>query len=207
MKIEDLQNAVRSAVAETKNPLLREAVARYDIQVALHRVGKRDVRSDADASYFDPQQQEIGIRFVKRDQAARIPSPPPPEPAAVSVAPVLVSTSLDVLIGRLNDLENDAQVSFVGLKWFRDVILRKAGLSDADARATLDRAIKSGLVIVQKLMNPHSPFATSTLRLNREAPEVKAMFAAGKPAPPRRGFAPLDIPGLNLSDEVIRSRR
>ncbi|HEY7839205.1 MAG TPA: hypothetical protein VIC54_11475 [Terriglobales bacterium] len=211
MKIGELQQEIRSAIASIGDPRLQEAAARFDIEVAFHRPGKRDIRSDADATYFDPdpaQQQEIGIRFVKREDAAPISSPPTvaavPAPAP---SPTPVSTPATILIRRLHELENDAQVKFVGLKWFRDVILPKTGLHDAEARTALDSAIKAGLVIVHKLVNPNSPFSTSTLRLNHESAEVKAVLAAGASGPSRRGFAPLDIPGLNLSEEVIRGRR
>jgi hypothetical protein len=210
MKVREVQNDISLAVAAINNPFLRDATARYGIEVVLHRPGMRDIRSDAEVEkYFDPDPakgHEIAIRFVEKPAPPAPSLPPMLDPAkqrdarAASVPP---ADALTTLVQTLARLEADAGVNFVGLKWFRDVKLLQAGLAHAEARNTLDQAIKVGVVIVQKLINPHSPYATSTLRLNREAPEVAVALKTAA----RRGFEPMDIPGLNLSEEIIQGRR
>ena len=77
----------------------------------------------------------------------------------------------------LDHAERDPQLSFVSLKWFRDVYLLKRGLvwaEDPDLpRRVVQQATDAGMLQLHKVPNPKQPeFPVTSIRLDRRNPEV-----------------------------------
>lgn len=77
----------------------------------------------------------------------------------------------------LDHAERDPQLSFISLKWFRDVYLLKRGLvwaEDPDLpRRVVQQATDSGMLQLHKVPNPKQPeFPVTSIRLDRRNPEV-----------------------------------
>ncbi|MGH9533040.1 MAG: hypothetical protein ACRD2Q_11665, partial [Terriglobales bacterium] len=114
------------------------------------------------------------------------------------------------LIQALHRAESQPGFGFVSLKWFRDAYLPRAGyswaVSESSRQQALHDAIQEGVIVTSKVPNPRSPeFPVTAIRLNRASPETKA--ALGGQEAPAADFAPVKIPGENLSETVLRERR
>ncbi len=166
----------------------------------------RQIRRTADASYWNPESCKAVIQFrpaerttngsERRSQTARL---------------AQTSDPLADLVKTLDQAERDPRFpEFVGIKSFRDRYLDKCGTAwalDRDRRHdVLVRAIEQRLVLRSSVPNPKSPsFPTTSIRVNREHPEVKRIL--GMSAAERSPFAPVAIPGGDLSSTVLSERR
>ncbi|MGH9487812.1 MAG: hypothetical protein ACRD04_09535 [Terriglobales bacterium] len=162
---------------------------------------RKTKRSAPVEKYFHPAPgDELVFRVVERPAAA---GPVIRSPSPATAAPPTPTGIMRRLILALRELEG---MNFVALKKFRDDFLPQRGFSLEEARGTLDEAIRREYVRVGKLANPKSPFPTSTVVLNHDHPEVREALASAPPAP-RRGFSPMDLGGVKLSDAVLAGRR
>ena len=165
------------------------------------------MRADADASYFDPDQCELVIRFVPIDPAEH-----EPEQRGASVPGADGETEgfdYETATRQLVDALTKAEGTrpFVGLKWFRDQFLATCGHGwAADPRtsgALLRQATDQRLVLTSQVANrnpPHHP--VTAIRLNRRHPRFQA-----KEGPYGTGFAPVRISGGSIADTVLGDRR
>lgn len=170
--------------------------------IKFHRPGMKDIRRDADESYFRPQEgHTIEIVFEPKTLAAA------PEMTAPSSEP---ASDIEVrLVRALHRIASDPRYNFVALKWFRDSILPAEGFTPEEARAAVDSTIAKGWVRVELLANPNSTYATSTLHLNRENSRLQALLQPpSSSAPARRRLAPVRLtPGISAAETVLRGRR
>ncbi|MGH9434702.1 MAG: hypothetical protein ACRD06_01735 [Terriglobia bacterium] len=80
-------------------------------------------------------------------------------------------------------------------------------MAGEQASVALNGAIAEGLVLTGKIPNPNKPgLWTTTVRLNREDPRVRAFLGASEPGPARR-FTPSDFGPVSASAEVIGARK
>ncbi len=106
--------------------------------------------------------------------------------------------------------EQDPQLGFVSLKWFRDTYLPRQGHAwdvapDARQRVLVE-AINRGWILTSKVANPKNPqYPVTAIRVNRPLADVRRILdqEAGFASP----FAPITIPGERLSETVLRERR
>lgn len=187
-----------------------------DLKVSFHR--KKQQRATKKSApvdkYFHPERgDEILITFVKR-AAGEDPTPGRPvdaEPEAASAPAASAGRPAEPplqarVLRALHKAETDRRVNFVAFKWFRDTILPGEGLAPEEARRELNAAIEAGMIHVTKLANPNSPYPTSTLRLEHGHEAVKA--ALHQPGqPPRKGFVPVSLDGVKLSEVILAGRR
>src|SRR5579875_397923 len=145
-------------IEEKSRPLL-EAIRRQFPQFAhltpvvkYHRPEMKDIRRDADESYFHPEEGHT-IEIVFEDAAAA-PAHPVSRPEARAAEAELR------LVRALHRIASDPRYNFVALKWFRDSILPGEGFTPEEARATLDAAIARGWVVIERLANPNSTYPT-----------------------------------------------
>ena len=95
---------------------------------------------------------------------------------------------LDDFILALDQAEKDPHLSFISLKWFRDTYLQKHGYawaSDPDLpRRVIQEATELQVLVMHKVPNPKQPeFPVTSIRLNRESPDVQRVLAqAGRAA-------------------------
>ncbi|MDX2180387.1 MAG: hypothetical protein SFV18_12405 [Bryobacteraceae bacterium] len=111
------------------------------------------------------------------------------------------------LIRALAEAESSPTHHFVALKWFRDDYLTRKGPAWADAQirtSTLNDAIAAGLIETAKIHNPKQPeYPTTTLKLVRSHPDVKAVLGA---EPPSRFPKPYKLRGELFSETLLRDR-
>jgi hypothetical protein len=111
------------------------------------------------------------------------------------------------LIRALAEAESSPTHHFVALKWFRDDYLTRKGPAWADAQirtSTLNDAIAAGLIETAKIHNPKQPeYPTTTLKLVRAHPDVKAVLGA---EPPSRFPPAYKLPGELISETLLRDR-
>lgn len=202
MTIEEKGRLLSSAL-KPQLPELEDLELKFQFQ---RKSQKKATKGSAPAEkYFHPEPgDELVFRVVRRppesaSAAAAPPAPPTSEPAQP------VSSEVACLLRTLNELESDPTRGFVALKRFRDEWLPARGLSPEAARRALSESIHSGSVRITKLVNPHSPFPTSTLSLNRDHPDVRAALSSTPAA--RKLFTPLDLGGLKVSDVILANRR
>jgi hypothetical protein len=105
--------------------------------------------------------------------------------------------------------QRDPQLSFVSLKWFRDVYLAQQGYAWAalpeDRRHTLVQAIDRKWILTSKHPNPKNPqFPVTAIKVNPVA-EVRKILT--QEAGFGSAFAPITIAGEPLSTTVLRERR
>lgn len=136
-----------------------------------------------------------------------------PWPPAVAIAngnerdAVRAGTAMYSVVRALERAEREPGKTFTAIKTFRDRILPQAGMAGEQASVALNGAIAEGLVLTGRIPNPNKPgFWTTTVRLNREDPRVRAILGAGEPGPARR-FTPSDFGPVSASAEVIGARK
>ncbi len=83
----------------------------------------------------------------------------------------------------LDHAERDPQLSFISLKWFRDVYLLKHGFAWAEdpdlPRRLVQQATEAGLLLLHKVPNPKQPeFPVTSIRLDRQHPEVQRLLGS-----------------------------
>lgn len=205
MKIEELLENIALAVQDQ----LPAVPPGLELKASFRRKHQqRATRKSAPVEkYFHPERgDEIVICFSK--QAAGRSRPLAAEPVAPAASSPVISPPATLaarLIFALNKFETDPRTNFVALKWFRDTVLPSEGFTPEQARRELNAAIEAGMVRVNKLANPKSPFPTSTLSLERAHDFVRATLQQPPPAP-RRGFNPINL-GVNVSDVILAERR
>jgi hypothetical protein len=173
------------------------------VRVSLrNRESGRRIKRTADASRWNPATCEVVIAYeLDEDSDENANSPAD----SVNEEPVVG------LIKALDSAERDARFrEFVGLKSFRDKYLVEKGyawvLDPKTRHAVLSGAIDQGLVLRNSVPNPKEPsFPTTSVRINREHPDVKRILAAS--AVERATFRPISMPGAALSSTVLAERR
>ncbi len=106
--------------------------------------------------------------------------------------------------------EQDPQLGFVSLKWFRDTYLPRQGYSWAVApenrQRVLEDAISRNWILTSKVPNPKNPqYPVTAIRVNRPLAEVRKILV--QEAGFGSAFAPIAIRGEHLSETVLRERR
>ncbi len=86
--------------------------------------------------------------------------------------------AFDEFIRALDEAENQPQLNFVSLKWFRDTYLVRSGYpwaQDPDVpRRILQDATDRNIVLTSKVPNPKQPtFPVTSIHLNRQHPDVQ----------------------------------
>jgi hypothetical protein len=89
----------------------------------------------------------------------------------------------DEFIRALDEAENQPQLNFVSLKWFRDTYLVRSGFpwaQDPDVpRRMLQDATDRNMVLTSKVPNPKQPtFPVTSIHLNRQHPDVQRILGA-----------------------------
>lgn len=89
--------------------------------------------------------------------------------------------AFDEFVLALHDAENQPQLTFVSLKWFRDTYLAKRGYrwaKDPDMpRRLLQEATERDMVLTDRVPNPKQPeFPVTSIRLNRDHPDVRRIL-------------------------------
>jgi hypothetical protein len=178
----------------------------YQCEVHLYR-GNRKKRRDAEfEGNWDPDSDSICISFSPVD-----------EEIESATAKVAASSNSEPKDERLSDLvraldraERRPGYEFVSLKWFRDTALAHEGFSwaaDEFARHdVLREVIDKRWILTSKIPNPRPPnFPVTSIRLNRQMPEVNAVLGS-RPGGPAT-FRPVPIRGEALSATVLNDRR
>lgn len=187
------------------------AIEDHEPQVSFRRTDSgRKIRSNAAASYFDPDTCEVVLVFVpieeseeSQDEVPHVASEANAEgdPASKFDGSMLT----DQLIEALKAAEERRE--FVALTWFRDQYLPNSGYDWAhDPRVNrallLNRAIEDRLILKSQVPNLYNrPHPVTAIRVNRRHPRFQA-------AGPSRGseFSPVRIRGGSISDTVLADR-
>ena len=174
----ELQDALEAlAELERRSELPRElrallALAPPDgasVHVSLRqRETGRQLRRSSSRAEFQPRQCAAWIVFelAQSGQSSRIEGSGDP---------------LTDFVLALEHAERDPHLSFVSLKWFRDVYLQKHGFAWAEdpdlPRRLVQQATESGVLLTHKVPNPKQPeFPVTSIRLNRQHPDVQRML-------------------------------
>jgi len=179
---------------------------RYQCEAQLYR-GDRKKRSSAEfEGNWDPHTDSICIWVWPVEEGEEI------EPASAK-APTSSEPKderLSDLVRALDRAERRPGYEFVSLKWFRDAALAHEGFSwaaDEFARHdVLREAIDKRWILTSKIPNPRPPhFPVTSIRLNRQMPEVNAVLGSSAGSPSI--FRPVPIRGEALSATVLNDRR
>ena len=196
----DLENAlahireldVRGELStELKPLLLLSPVDGTSVHVSLrHRDHARQIRRTFGANAFDQRDGAVWIVFEAPPVEARDDERRPQHEERFERRPARDfdrrvehrADPLDEFIRALDDAENQPQLKFVSLKWFRDTYLLKMGFPWADdpeiPRRILQDATDRSLVLTDKVANPKQPmFPVTSIHLNREHPDVQRILA------------------------------
>ncbi len=92
---------------------------------------------------------------------------------------------LEDFVRALDDAENQPQLKFVSLKWFRDTYLLKMGFPWAEdpeiPRRILQDATDRSLILTDKVANPKQPmFPVTSIYLNRDHPDVQRILGSSR---------------------------
>ena len=183
--------------------------------VSLRHAGKkpRQVKRNAPADSWSASSGLVSISYsaAPREETADVETQAPTE--VVTVVRPQRPRSEDPareLLRALARAENDPQLGFVSLKWFRDTYLPQQGSTWAAApenrQRVLAETIENRWILTSKVPNPKNPqYPVTAIRINRPLPEVREMLeqegALGS------DFAPIAISGERLSETVLRERR
>ena len=204
--------AVLSRIGDIQLPLGMEPLKTFvpprgmTAHVSLrNRESGRKIKRTADASRWNPATCEVVIAYELDEDSEESGGSASDSTRVVNAEPAVV------LIKALDAAERDPRFrEFVGIKSFRDKYLVEQGYVwalDANKRHTiLSGAIDRGLVLRNSVPNPKDPsFPTTSIRLNREHPEVKEILVAS--AAERATFKPILMAGTALSSTVLAERR
>ena len=181
----------------------------YEPQVSVRgRGGGRKVRSDADASYFEPETCEVVIRFVASNELQDVAHPSDaevPKDDGGRAGAFDYETAIAQLLDDLAEVESARE--FVGLKWFRDQYLPSRGHEwshdPRDNGVLLRHATGQRLILTSQVPNPNNPLHPVTaIRVNRRHPR----FETERPPRPA-GFERVRIRGGAIADTVLGDRR
>jgi hypothetical protein len=115
------------------------------------------------------------------------------------------------LVVALAKAENDPQLGFVSLKWFRDTYLPRQGYGWSVAQENRQRLLDDAInmkkwILTSKVPNPKNPqYPVTAIRLNRSLGEVRRILEQEEGV--ASAFAPIAIQGELLSETVLRERR
>ena len=174
----DLQDALgalaeleaRAELPAALRPLLALAPpAGGSVHVSLRqRESGRQLRRGASREQWIPRQCAAWIVF---------------EMAQPGLAPRTESSGdpLTDFVIALDHAERDPHLSFVSLKWFRDVYLLKRGFAWAEdpdlPRRLVQQATEDAVLLTHKVPNPKQPeFPVTSIRLNRENADVQRIL-------------------------------
>lgn len=200
--IADLEHGLESALAhvrdletngtlpaELRPLLLLSPVDGTSVHVSLrHRDHARQIRRTYGAHAFDQRQGAAWIVFEAPPVVARESEHRPQHAERFERRPdrdfdrrERRTDPLDEFIRALADAENQPQLKFVSLKWFRDTYLLKMGFPWAEdpeiPRRILQDATDRSLVLTDKVANPKQPmFPVTSIHLNREHPDVQRIL-------------------------------
>lgn len=204
--------AVLARIPEIQLPLGLEPLKTFvpprgmTARVSLrNRESGRKIKRTADASRWNPATCEVVIAYDLDEDSEDTGDSASDSTRAVDAEPVVS------LIKALDAAERDPRFrEFVGIKSFRDKYLVEQGHAwalDSNKRHTvLSGAIDRGLVLRNSVPNPKDPsFPTTSIRINREHPEVRDVLAAS--AAERATFKPILMSGGALSSTVLAERR
>ncbi|HEX4128433.1 MAG TPA: hypothetical protein VHZ24_00210 [Pirellulales bacterium] len=168
----------------------------------------RQIRSDADESYFDQATCSIVISYESAAESCT--ADVKISQTAAAPAPVDGGNIQSDLIVALEKAERDPRFrEFVALKKFRDEYLPQLGYVWAQARDAcgdaLADAIEQQIILKGSVFNPRLPHPTTTIRLNREHPAVNEVLRVR--AAERSAFRPVQIQGPPLSQTILSERR
>lgn len=219
--IADLQLEITSALQRIAPDHLPPALAGlghlapppgFAVRVSLCYSGGRQIRSDADASYFTPESCRVVVKYeAANTQAAAADQAKLELPIEIVTKDMKHERDLRELVLALDAAERDPRFrDFVALKTFRDRFLPERGLDwaqdDRQRQAALANAISQGLIQTGKVPNPKAAsFPVTSIRLDRANPVVKEILSSS--AKERSAFAPVAIRGVPLSATVIAERR
>jgi hypothetical protein len=183
-------------------------------QVSLrHARTERQVRRNAPADSWSPDSGLVSISYdtspveeanaleTQAAQTAPADASPPPPPAEDP------ARDLVLVLARA---EQDPQLGFVSLKWFRDTYLPPQGYAWAVApdnrQRVLAEAINRNWILTSKVPNPKNPrYPVTAIRVNRPLADVRKIL--DQEAGFGSAFSPITIPGERLSETVLRERR
>ncbi len=183
-------------------------------KVSLRHVKtNRQIRRNAPAGTWSPKSGSVSISY----------NASPAEGADATEAQVAHASRPDVLpssagpedpvrdlVLALAKAENDPQLGFISLKWFRDTYLPRHGYSWAIApenrQRVLGDAINRNWILTSKVANPKNPrYPVTAVRINRSMAEMRGIL--NKEAGFGSAFVPITIPGERFSETVLRERR
>ncbi len=202
---------------EEVKPLLRIAPPKgKHVEVSLrHAKTDRQVKRTAPGDSWSPESGFVSVSYdndpspqsnSQKDEPTDIGQ----SPEVVAPAPAPSSNRVHDLILALARAEEDPQLGFVALKWFRDAYLLQQGYAWAveqrDRQQVLAEAIQKNWILTSKVPNPKNPaYPVTTIRLNRPLGEVRQILK--RDARGDLDFAPLAIAGELLSETVLQERR
>lgn len=191
------------------------APAGYQAIVELCGESGRSKRRNANATTWNPEEDEVRIYFERADGSSdgmdrpaasarngrSTRSIPAFEEGNIADDPAALPADVDDRIRELCSTLAEAERgghAFIALKWFRDSFLpRKAfhwNQSPESRQMILAEAILRGVVLTSKIPNPKTPaYPTTTIRLNRAE--------AGVPDEAQR-FRPVAVHGEALSTSL-----
>jgi len=207
MTISDLEKIIAKKLGE-----LSVVPVGFRVNVELHSNNRRKKRT-ASADNWHPTRGDIGIfRFepldTKEDISGASVIAPSPTVQDIAALPVSAPTAIQELVRCLANAEAIPGYQFIALKWFRDTYLASQPLAwagNADIRRqVIAEAIEGGLIVTAKIPNPHQPFPTTTIRVNRNNPVARSILGLE----PQKGwaFTPVEVRGEPVSETMLRER-
>lgn len=203
---------------EVLRPLVRLAPPKgFRAQVSLcHAETKRkgrQIKRNAPGDTWPPDEGLACISYesspVEEAVALEIKAADTAHPDALTQHALPEDPARDLVLA-LAKAEQDPQLGFVSLKWFRDTYLPQQGYAWAGApdnrHRALVEAINRNWILTSRVPNTKNPqFPVTAIRVNRPLAEVRKILDqdAGFASP----FAPITIAGEALSETVLRERR
>ena len=203
-----------SQLPDVLKPLVRlSPPKRVRALVALrHARTERQVKPNSPASAWSPESGLVSISYEtsKGEEAKAVGCQADTTRAGDLPQSAPSHAPAHDLVLALARAEQDPQLGFVSLKWFRDTHVPREGYSWAASSENRQRvlvdAIARNWILTGKVPNPKNPqYPVAAIRLNRALAEVRKILeqAVGFSSP----FAPITIRGERLSETVLRERR
>lgn len=189
----DLENALDHVRAldqhgdlppELRPLLLLAPVEGSSVHVSLrHRDMARQIRRNYGAHAFNQRDGAVWIVFEAPHPDRPAPRERRDEMRLESADHGSGANPFDEFIHALDEAENQPQLNFVSLKWFRDTYLARSGYGWAQdpevPRRILQEATERSLVLTSKVPNPKQPtFPVTSIHLNRQHPDVQRILGA-----------------------------
>ena len=204
-----------SQLPDSLKPLIHLAPSEgTKVNVSLrHARNNRKVRIDASEENWSPESGTVSISYQPSpsvEMELTETKTAEPAPSSQVTHSDLTRDPAQELLLELAKAEQDPQLSFVSLKWFRDTFLPQQGhdwtAATSDRQRVLVEAIQRQWVVTTKVPNPKNPqFPVTAVRVNRTLPEVRGILDSAfgfRPA-----YTPVTIPGERLSETVLGQRR